>query len=83
MQSSDRAENRLDPTGEVVSSEAEVSEHFEFSEGMKLQLAGECETSRTIVVTLPESAPLLPSQETLCQVEGQSLASNNATIAES
>ncbi|KAF3959628.1 hypothetical protein CMV_015578 [Castanea mollissima] len=39
LQSSDRVENRLDPAGEVVSDEAEVSERFEFSEGVKLQLA--------------------------------------------
>ena len=43
-QSSDRVENRLDPATEVVSSEAEVSECFEFNESVKLQLAGECET---------------------------------------
>ena len=44
LQSSDRVENQLDPASEVVSDEAEVSEHFEFSESVKLQLAGECET---------------------------------------
>ena len=44
LQSSDCVENRLDLAGEVVSGEAEVSERFEFSESVKLQLAGECET---------------------------------------
>ena len=44
LQSSDRAENRLNLAGEVVSGEAEVSECFEFNESVKLQLASECET---------------------------------------
>ena len=44
LQSSNRAENQLDLAGEVVSGEAEVSERFEFSESVKLQLVGECKT---------------------------------------
>ena len=44
LQSSDHAENRLDSAIEVVSDEAEVFECFKFSESVKLQLAGECET---------------------------------------
>ena len=44
LQSSDRAENWLDPAGEVVSGKAKVPERFEFSESVKLQLTDECET---------------------------------------
>ena len=44
LQSSDRAENRLDLASEVVSGEAKVSERFKFSESVKLQLTDECET---------------------------------------
>ena len=44
LQSSDRAENWLDPAGEVVSGKAKVPERFEFNESVKLQLTDECET---------------------------------------
>ena len=44
LQSSNRAENRLDLAGKVVFGEAEVPECFEFSERVKLQLVGKCKT---------------------------------------
>nr|POE98357.1 hypothetical protein CFP56_44084 [Quercus suber] len=65
LQSSDRVENQLNLADEVVSGKAKVSEHFEFSESVKLQLTGKCETFKDdnddiarvcVVITFAEDA---------------------------